>query len=776
MKTPVARSFPFWPYVPWGVLVLGLVLSLALWVEARRTNEEKTGVALQLQVAKVVGGIEARVRTHEQMLRGVAGFLAASRDVRRSDFKSYVQALRLDVDYPGAVGVGLVRVIPRWLAAGHVAAVHKEGYPNYRIYPESNEDLRTSIVFLETVAHDPQDFLGYDMYTDPVRQAAMRQARDGGQAVLSSSLMLLPGAAEGRRLGSLLFFPVYRGGSDPGELLVRRNSLESWVYSPLNLQQFFDSLLGGSFAELSGQIAFSVREVDEDGLTPGKLLYRSGELPIEDEVYVSRQPVFLAGRTWLLEGQALPAFVAQANDSRALLVLLGSVLMTLLVSLFLELRGRHEIQLGLAHLALERSRNELQNIYDTTSAGIFMLDPSGRVVHANRFMAEMFALPLAELVGTHYELLVAPEEREAAHLSLSSLLQGERLAAELERLYLRRTGEIFVGRVLGRTVLGDGGEVEGVVGVISDITEQRRNEVELRIAAIAFESSEAMVVTDRQSRVVKVNHAFSELTGYSEAEVIGRNIKVLASGRHSQEFYKAMWQEILEKGSWQGEIWNRHKNGTIYPQWQTITAVRNGKGETTNYVSSGFDISRRVAQDTEMRNLAFYDPLTGLANRRLFDDRLRHAFAKSSRNRMWGALIFIDLDHFKELNDLLGHAEGDRLLQSVADRLSGSIREGDTVARLGGDEFVMLLEDLDEEPEIATRIALDVAEGLRLTLNAPHPQQERMPAGWRCTPSIGVALFFDGRDTTASVIERADKALYAAKSAGRNTVCLSEVS
>ena len=201
-----------------------------------------------------------------------------------------------------------------------------------------------------------------------------------------------------------------------------------------------------------------------------------------------------------------------------------------------------------------------------------------------------------------------------------------------------------------------------------------------------------------------------------------------------------------------------------------LTAVLNDEGHTTHYVGSSFDISQRVAMESEIRNMAFYDALTGLANRRLLTDRLGHAFAKSSRKQNLGAIIYIDLDHFKELNDPLGHAEGDRLLTIVADRLSTNVREGDTVARLGGDEFVVLLEDLSETAEQAGTQATSIAEKLRQALNQPYILQGSMPDDWRCTPSIGIALFSDHRESMESLLNRADRALYAAKHAGRNTV------
>lgn len=767
MKAPVTRGFLLSPYAPWLVFFCGLVLSCILWLDARRAHEERIRADFHFQLAKAVDTIELRMAAHAQILRGVAGLFAASDEVKRAEFKAYIEALNLQEHYPGILGLGFSKLIPPQQETLHIAAVQHEGFPNYAIHPSSREMLRTSIVFLEPFNWRNQRALGYDMFTEPARRGTMLRACDEGGAALSGRVVLVQETDEDVQPGTLLYLPLYQGGRDPGTQAARRANLMGWIYSPLRMRDLLEGLFRSEFGELSGVMGFAVW--DHEAANREDLLYATAERTLALPGYSGEELVQIAGRSWRIEAFALPGFAKQHGDSRASVLLLASAGITLLLTLFLEVLGRNDRHIAKAHEALAESRAELQNIYDTSSVAIFLLDTRGVIAHANRRMAEMFAMPLEQLIGSRYESLVALREREAAHDSLYSLLSGVNSSADLERHY-QRGEEEFMGRVAARTMVNADGSVQGVVGAITDITAQRQYEVELRIAAIAFASSEAMVVTDAAARVVRVNRAFTELTGYTQAEMIGRNLRMLHSGRHERDFYKAMWQEILSKGSWQGEIWNRHKNGEVYPQWQTITAVRDERGRTTHYVGSAFNISQRVAQDNEMRNLAFYDPLTGLANRRLFSDRLQHAFAKCSRSHAIGAVIYLDLDHFKELNDQLGHAEGDRLLQAVAERLNRSVREGDTVARLGGDEFVMLLEDLAGDRSSAAHIALDIAEGLRVALNGAYPQQARMPPEWRCTPSIGVALFCGASDSSATVMERADRALYKAKHAGRNIV------
>jgi diguanylate cyclase (GGDEF)-like protein/PAS domain S-box-containing protein len=305
------------------------------------------------------------------------------------------------------------------------------------------------------------------------------------------------------------------------------------------------------------------------------------------------------------------------------------------------------------------------------------------------------------------------------------------------------------------------------VGTVQDITERYLTEQQQRIAATAFESQEGMVITAADMTILRVNRSFSEITGYSAAEVVGHTPRLLNSGRHDAHYYAAMWACINETGAWQGEIWNRRKNGEIYPERLTITAVKDDAGAVTHYVGTMTDITLRKVAEDEIRNLAFYDPLTRLPNRRLLMDRLQHAIATSARTGRDGALLFIDLDNFKSLNDTLGHDKGDLLLQQVAQRLTNCVRESDTVARLGGDEFVVMLEDLSEKHQEAAAQTEIVGEKILASLNASY-----LLAGHdhHSTPSIGATQFSGHQNSVEDLLKQADLAMYQAKSAGRNAL------
>ena len=300
--------------------------------------------------------------------------------------------------------------------------------------------------------------------------------------------------------------------------------------------------------------------------------------------------------------------------------------------------------------------------------------------------------------------------------------------------------------------------------------ERRQTEQELRIAAKAFETHEGIMITDAEGVILRVNHAFTALTGYSAEEAVGNTPAMLNSGRQDEEFYRQLWEILRREKYWEGEIWNRRKSGEIYPELLTISGVAAADGSVSHYVGIFSDITERKAADEQIHSLAFYDPLTQLPNRRLLLDRFSQALLASERRKNYGAVLFLDLDRFKLINDTRGHEVGDRLLVEVAHRLLASVRAEDPVARLGGDEFVVLLEDLSQERQVAEAAAGEVAEKIRQALNAPYAIQEQIHES---STSIGICLFTGREKTVNELLLLADKAMYEAKVAGRNALRVS---
>jgi diguanylate cyclase (GGDEF)-like protein/PAS domain S-box-containing protein len=433
-------------------------------------------------------------------------------------------------------------------------------------------------------------------------------------------------------------------------------------------------------------------------------------------------------------------------------------------------RKRVEEALRLAKAALEEGlRKEqafLAAIVKSSDDAIVGNALDGTITSWNKSAEIMLGYTAEEMVGRSVLCLVPPEHRDEEEATVAATLRGESIKHfDTERL--RKDGSRISVSVTVSPIRDKDGKIIGASRIARDITDSKHAETSQRLAAACFESSEAMVVSDANSVILRVNQAFTEITGYTAEEAAGHKTNLLKSGRQAEGFYAAMWETLSREGSWKGEVWNRRKNGDVYPVWLTITAVKGRPGKVTHYVGIFSDITRRKEAEDQIKELAFYDPLTRLPNRRLLIDRLGHALAASARNRREGGLMFIDLDNFKTLNDTLGHAMGDLLLQNVSERLSACIRDGDTVARLGGDEFVVMVEDLSEKPDEAAAQIKTIGEKILAAFNQPFTIAHQKIDS---TASIGATLFREHRGNIGELLKRADIAMYQAKAAGRNSL------
>ena len=294
----------------------------------------------------------------------------------------------------------------------------------------------------------------------------------------------------------------------------------------------------------------------------------------------------------------------------------------------------------------------------------------------------------------------------------------------------------------------------------------QKNEEDLKIAAIAFQTHEAILVTDADKKIIRINKAFTRIMGYSESDILGKTPKAFGSEKQDEFFYKNFWNTVINEGKWSGEIWNRRKNGEIFPEWQTVSAVKDEQDKITHYVSFFSDITDYKLAEKEIEKLAFYDPLTELPNRRLLHERLEHELNIARRYQRAGILLFLDLDHFKHINDSLGHSIGDQLLIKTAQRLQSLLRESDTAVRLGGDEFVILVSAQDGIHADLLEQSNIIAEKVIKALNNPYLIGEHELF---VSASIGITLYTGIDETAETLLKRADTAMYQAKDAGRNT-------
>ena len=413
----------------------------------------------------------------------------------------------------------------------------------------------------------------------------------------------------------------------------------------------------------------------------------------------------------------------------------------------------------------ERLGNYNRLILATAGQGIHGLDVHGNVTFANAKSSDLLGWSPEEIIGRRQHELIHHTRPDGSHFPsaacpiLSALEEGKARHIE-DEVFWRKDGTSFHAEYTS-TPMREDGKVIGAVVAFQDISERRAAEEHQRLAAMVLETmTEAVIVTDAERRIVSVNRAFVRSTGYAPDEVLGRTPAILKSGHHDQVFHRGMWEALRSTGQWQGEIWNRRRNGEVYPEWLMIHAVRDAEDHVIRYVGVYSDINRHEEVQRRLHHLAFYDSLTGLPNRELFGDRLGLALTQAHRKNEKVGVMFLDLDRFKNINDTLGHGVGDRLLRIVAERLKSTLREGDTIARIGGDEFTAILSGMRGPSD-----AVNVCEKTLKELERPVMLEGRSLC---VTCSIGLSIFPDDGEDQNTLMKKADIAMYRAKDLGRN--------
>ncbi|WP_341744518.1 putative bifunctional diguanylate cyclase/phosphodiesterase [Azonexus hydrophilus] len=411
---------------------------------------------------------------------------------------------------------------------------------------------------------------------------------------------------------------------------------------------------------------------------------------------------------------------------------------------------------------LQRSRQQLQEIQRLAGIGSWELDLEKNELSWSDELYRIFEIDpaLGPADYEHFLQMVHEEDRERVDQAYQAAL-ATRQPYEVEHRMVMPDGRIKQIRERGETIYDEAGKPLRSIGTAQDITDIRLLESQMQLLGSAFHhSGEAIMITDHNNRILTVNAAFTMLTGYAQDEVVGQDPRILSAGRTSREDYKRMWAAIKEKSFWQGEIWDRRKDGGVYPKWLSVSVIRDDQGDIRYHVAHFTDVSTERATEAKIHYMAHHDMLTGLNNRFSLKDRLEHALAVARRESARVALLFIDLDRFKVINDTLGHHVGDELLIHVSRRLRQCVRESDLVARLGGDEFVVMLSGIEHSSSVAM-----VAEKLVMRVAEPYPVGAHT---LYTTPSIGIAIYpMDGEDGE-TLMRNADAAMYHAKSAGRN--------
>ena len=594
--------------------------------------------------------------------------------------------------------------------------------------------------------------IGFDQLNDPKQGPEARKARDTGQLTLAGPLNLVQGG-----LGIVGRLPIFLDESD--------GHADFWGLISVVIR-FPQALAGAHLEQLRADgLDYELWRINPE-TQQRQTIDASTTGAMTDPI---QHNLVLPNGTWTLSVAPSSGWGYGAGLALSIAVaMLLSFLLAYVAKLFVELNLHRAGQNALVKektRGLAASQAKLQATLDAIPDLILEVGLDGNFFdYKAPHNAANYPPPDFFLNHNATQVLAA----ESALALLTALRQADETGhSEGQTLFIdmatgRRWFDVSVSRKQN-----DANKDLNFIVLARDVTLRKLSETELRVAATAFNSQLGMAITDVDKKVVRINQAFTDITGYEEHEVVGKALDFMNSGRHEPAFYDDMLDTVRKTRAWRGEIWNRRKNGEIFPSQCTMTAVLADDGMVTHFINSLTDVTQMKATEEEINKLAFYDPLTGLPNRRMLLDRLRLAMAESKRTGSIGALQFIDLDNFKTLNDTLGHDMGDLLLQQVGQRLKKCIREGDTVARLGGDEFVVMLKDLSSELVGAATQAEIVGGKILNSIGEPY---RLAGLEYQITPSIGITQFRGFDATIDDLLKQADLAMYQAKALGRNSM------
>lgn len=644
MRVTDRQFFRRYTWLPIAVFVFGTALA---WLEFDRSQKQNVTDAQEkfnIRVTELIGGLVRRIDTNVEVLRGLNGLFAASDEVSREEFQVYFDHLKLDAYYPGIQGVGFAALITPDKLTEFEARMVKQGFNGFSVTPVGKRDVYTSIVYLEPLDWRNRRAIGFDMYSEPTRRAAMRLAVETGEAALSGKVRLVQETENDVQAGFLVYLPTYKKDLPLRTPEERWAAFDGWTYSPLRAGNLMSSFLNEEFSTLRSQIDLRVYAGpirDDSALmfaTDNPIASNGGLEPIA-------QTIELYGTQWRVEvsprsGQWLTA----SDQSDSLSKLVGGIFVTTLLSLFIAFLNSRNHQISEALRISNQARDELA-----------------------------------------------------------------------------------------------------------------KSEAELRLSGEVIQASPmAIFVTDARGKIITVNPAFEETASATEAEPIGQSIFDLLIRSTNSAIAHEVWSTVTTAGKWEGEVAMRGPNGEGIPIEMKVTQILDKDGNVSSYAGLFNNITARRSAESRIRFLAHHDYLTGLPNRALFQDRAKQMLASATRYKLRPALIFLDLDKFKPINDEHGHDVGDQVLRIVGKRLSDLMRETDIVARLGGDEFVIMLPDYEEANAIR-----DLAERILDKLRSPI---EIGALTLYVGASIGVALYDSEGRTLDEMIHTADSNMYEAKS------------
>ncbi len=750
-----------------AVLAIGAFLTLLAWQNAVRAVTEEDQDRFEQETSDSLDLIQERMQVYGQVLRGVKGLFVASDNVSREEFRAYTAELDLQQNYPGILGIAYALNIAPEQLGQHVADIRAAGFPQYAVSPAGDRDAYTAIVFIEPFSGNNLNAFGFDMYSEPVRRQAMDRARFSGDLALSGKVSLVQDVDRGPIAGVLLYLPLYAGEAIGTQ--VNANELLGWVYAPFSMDILMQGIqLDGSSIGLS---IYDGTEPDDEAL-----LYSSQDEPLAaTELPFSRTELLaIAGRTWTVRFTADDSFIEPHENTEPEAVLFVGGLFTLLMALLIWAlssgKERAEARAAAMNRELLETEFRWKSALSGAGHGVWDWNNLTNEVNFNTEWKSMLGYADDEIRNdfAEWQRLLHPLDRERAESAVADFISGKTQYFSLEhRLKTREGGWRWIlgrGAIISRT---EDGRTARTIGTHTDIDRQKTLELALSESDQrfrgAFETAAVgMALVGLQGEWLEVNQALLDMLQYEEDELLALTFQDITHPDDLELDLEHLAALTAGKiASYQMEKRYFCKDGSIIWAVLSVSMVRDAQGQPLHYVSQIDNITERKELQKQVVYQASHDELTGLPNRRLLQERLVHTLALSRRHKRSFALMFIDIDHFKQVNDEYGHDVGDELLTWLGTRLSVCVRTSDTLARQGGDEFVLLLSEIStvEDAELVAR----------KVFSAMREEFDTGVLKFKVSLSVGIAIYVPGSpDTAEDLLRKADVALYQVKRSGRN--------
>jgi len=749
------------------VLATGLLLATVAWQNAIRAVAAEDQGRFEQETSNSLELIQARMETYEQALRGVKGLFVASDNVSRSEFQAYAEELGLAQNYPGILGVAFALYITADERERHIANIRAEGFPQYTLSPDGDREQYTAIIFIEPFSGNNLNAFGFDMYSETVRRDAMDSARLSDELALSGKVSLVQDVARGPVAGALLYLPVYQG--EVNQTDVNTDDLLGWVAAPFSMDiltqgiQLDESQIGlgiydGASVSAEAQLYSSLGTFQQSSALP---FWRTEQLVIGQ-------------RTWTIVFSADNNFVGAHDNTEPVAVLfsggLFTVLMTLLVWSLSSGKERAEARATAMNRELSETEFLFKSALSGAEHGVWDWNNLTNSVTFDTKWKSMLGYADDEIKNdfSQWRGLLHPLDKERAEAAIGDFVAGKTRTYSLEHRLRTRDGQwrwiLTKGDVISRT---EDGQPARTIGTHTDITAQKSLELALTESDQrfrgAFETAAmGMALVGLAGEWMEVNQALLDMLQYQEEELLKLTFQDIT---HPEDLSLDMEHlTALTAGkirSYQMEKRYFRKDGSILWIYLSVSMVTDSNGDPVHYVSQIEDITDRKELQRQVLHQSTHDELTGLPNRRLLYDRLTRTLSMSRRYKRPFALMYIDVDHFKQVNDEYGHDVGDELLKWLASKLGGCVRTSDTLARQGGDEFVLMLAEISA-PEDAALVAQKMFHVIREKFDDGRIQLQ-------ASLSIGIAIYDpQSPDSVEDLLRKADVALYRVKRAGRN--------